>query len=77
MAACEYVRQNPVRAGLALDWRSWGHAGAAVVGYPNLTPDMEDFWERFWKLYARLRGAPIPVLTRRATGASEGSTVPK
>jgi putative transposase len=68
-SACEYVLQNPVRAGLRERWTDWPYLGAMVAGYPRLDPRGEDFWERFWKIYNRLVSvAPaVPALTRRAT----------
>jgi hypothetical protein len=52
--ACQYVRENPVRAGLVEDWRAWPYAGAMVAGYPDFDPRDGDFWDDFWKVYNRL-----------------------
>ena len=52
--ACHYVQQNPVRARLVADSRSWPYLGCIVPGYPRLTLDDDDFWDRFWKIHARL-----------------------
>lgn len=52
--ACQYVRENPVRAGLVEKWSDWKFAGALVPGYPDLDPRRDDFWERFWKIYVRV-----------------------
>jgi len=56
MSACSYVRMNPVRAGLAADWKPWVFSGAMVAGYPKLEPREDDFWERFWRIYERIAG---------------------
>ena len=53
-AVANYVFENPVRAGLAADWRSHAFLGALAPGYPDLDPRDEDFWERFWRIYAKL-----------------------
>ena len=67
--ACEYVLNNPERAGLCAQWREWTYLGAMVPGYPDLDPRRVDFWERFWKIHNRLVGSSsVPALTRRATG---------
>ena len=49
-----YVFENPVRAGLVAAWRDYTHLGALVPGYPDLDPRDEDYWERFWRIYAKL-----------------------
>ncbi len=53
-AMCEYVRENPVRAGLVEGWEMWPYSGAVVSGYPRLDPRDVSFWEDFWKIHARL-----------------------
>lgn len=49
-----YVRENPVRAGLASAAAAWPYVGAMVPGYPDLNPAAGDYWDRFWRIYARL-----------------------
>jgi REP element-mobilizing transposase RayT len=53
-ATCTYVRENPMRADLAHDWRDWRYAGALVPGYPNFDPRDADFWDRFWRVCAKV-----------------------
>jgi REP element-mobilizing transposase RayT len=53
-AVAAYVFENPVRAGLVEQWRDYPFLGALVPGYPELDPRAEDFWERFWRIYAGL-----------------------
>ncbi len=49
-----YVFENPVRAGLVTEWHAYPYLGALVPGYPDLDPRDEDFWDRFWRIYAKL-----------------------
>ena len=52
---CFYILANPVRAGLINISERWPFCGAVVTGYPRLHPQDEDFWPKFWKLYAAAR----------------------
>ncbi len=52
MTVAYYILANPERARLTDDWRTYPHLGAIVAGYPTLDPREEDYWERFWKIYA-------------------------
>jgi putative transposase len=52
---CFYILDNPVKAELVSRPEEWAFNGAVVPGYPTLHPLAEDFWEKFWKLHARLR----------------------
>ena len=54
-AACWYVLENAVRAGLVTHPRQWKWLGAVVPGYPDVHPLEQDFWPLFWKLYAQQR----------------------
>lgn len=49
---CFYVLANPVLAKLVTEDGVWPFSGAMVPGYPALHPRQEDFWEKYWKLYA-------------------------
>jgi len=53
--ACHYVLENPLQAELVKDPRAWLFSGAVVPGYPTLHPLQEDFWPKFWKLYAQAK----------------------
>ncbi len=44
---CEYVAENPVRAGLCSSPAEWRYAGCIVPGYPSL----ERFAPTFWQIY--------------------------
>jgi REP element-mobilizing transposase RayT len=47
----DYIRQNPVRAGLVSEPKDWEYAGAMIPGYPDLAWNKPIFQERFWKSY--------------------------
>jgi len=53
--ACHYVLENPLQAELVKDPRAWLFSGAVVPGYPTRHPLQEDFWPKFWKLYAQAK----------------------
>jgi putative transposase len=52
---CFYVAANPVRAELMKKIDTWPYTGCIVPGYPKMNPMEEDFWPKFWKIYAKLR----------------------
>ena len=52
---CLYIAANPVRAGLMEENEVWPYTGCVVPGYPKLNPADENFWPRFWKIFAKLR----------------------
>ncbi len=49
-----YILENPVRAGLVEDPKIWPWLGCAVPGYPRLSPMEEDYWEKYWRIHAKL-----------------------
>ena len=53
----EYIARNPERANLvaAGKFREYRFTGCLVPGYPDLSPWQDDYWDRFWRLYQRLR----------------------
>jgi putative transposase len=53
-AVADYVLENPVRAGLVRDWPAYPFSGSIVPGYPVIDPREKDFWDRFWRIFARL-----------------------
>jgi REP element-mobilizing transposase RayT len=56
-AVAWYVRANPVRRNLVASEKAIGeypYSGCLVPGYPELNLASEDYWERFWKIYAYL-----------------------
>ena len=52
---CFYILNNPVAAELVSRPEDWNFCGAVIPGYPTLHPLAADFWEKFWKLYAKFR----------------------
>jgi putative transposase len=64
-SACNYVLLNPVRAKLVNEPKEWPYLGSLVSGYPELNPLESGYWEKFWRIYYRLRdpalGGAAPV----------------
>ena len=52
---CNYILENPLRAELVKAPVEWAFSGAVVPGYPTLHPLQDDFWPKFWKLYAKAK----------------------
>jgi putative transposase len=50
---CFYIIDNARVAELVEDPKDWPFAGAVVPRYPAMHPLTEDFWSKFWKLYAQ------------------------
>jgi REP element-mobilizing transposase RayT len=50
---CFYIMNNPVRANLVVRPGDWEFCGALVPGYPTLHLLNPDFWDKFWRLYAK------------------------
>jgi putative transposase len=50
-ATCQYIAENPVRAGLTTDQAPWPYTGCIVPGYFDLNPFQPDFWDKFWRIY--------------------------
>ena len=53
----EYIARNPERKNLVpLDhFRDYPFTGCLVPGYPELTFQQPDYWDRFWRTYSYLR----------------------
>jgi putative transposase len=51
-----YILQNPVRAGLTVQWQDYPFCGNSIPGYPRLFVQQEEYWERFWRVYQKLCG---------------------
>lgn len=49
---CHYILENPLRGELVKQPDEWPYLGAVVAGYPTLHPLQQDFWMKFWKIYA-------------------------
>jgi hypothetical protein len=50
-----YIFENPIRANLVTEWRSYPFLGALVPGYPMLDVRDGDFIGRFWSIYSYLQ----------------------
>ena len=70
-AACTYVGENPQRAQLCDEWRSWRFLGGMVAGYPDMDPRAADYWNDFWKIHARLIARQLSQVARRGSGGTE------
>ncbi len=53
--ACNYILENPLQAELVKHANDWPFSGAVLPGYPTLHPLRDDFWPKFWTLYAQAR----------------------
>jgi len=69
-SAAEYIARNPERAGLVKEdcFRDYPFTGCVVPGFPELRPWQEDYWDRFWRIYAHLRDHGL----MRVRGEDEG-----
>ena len=54
-STCHYIQENPVRQGLVMDWADYEYTGCMHPGYPELNVRAEDYWLRFWRIYAYVR----------------------
>ena len=52
---CFYILNNPVRSRLATEPAAWQFSGAILPGYPKLHPLGDDFWKKFWQLFAQAK----------------------
>ena len=52
---CFYTAANPVRDELVTKPEDWPFTGCLVPGYPKLNSFEEDYWSKFWKIFAKLR----------------------
>jgi len=51
---CNYVRLNPVRAGLVEKWNEYPYLGMMIAGYPTLTWLSENPLGWFWRIHNRI-----------------------
>lgn len=52
---CFYIAANPMRAKLVGGKEIWPFTGCIIPGYPKLNPLDEDYWSKFWQIFAKLR----------------------
>jgi len=70
-AVLHYVVENPMRAGLVDEGRQWPYSGSILAGWPDLDWRREDFWERWWKIFADTADS-AGAGSRSATPAESG-----
>lgn len=54
LGVVHYVFENPVRAGLVVQWKDYPYIGCCVAGYPDLDVRREDYLDLFWRIHRRL-----------------------
>jgi REP element-mobilizing transposase RayT len=52
---CFYIAANPVRSELMGENDVWPFTGSIIPGYPKLNPMADDYWSKFWRIFAKLR----------------------
>jgi putative transposase len=65
---CFYISANPVRAELIGETKTWPFTGCLIPGYPQLNPLAEDYWSKFWRIFAKLRQPDAGNIERPAMG---------
>jgi REP element-mobilizing transposase RayT len=65
---CFYIAENPVRAKLVAGQNVWPFTGCLVPGYPKLNPLADDYWSKFWRIFAKLRQPNAGNIKRPALG---------
>jgi putative transposase len=65
---CFYIAANPVRAELIGEKEVWPFTGCVVPGYPKLNPTTEDYWSKFWRIFAKLRQSDSGNIKRPPIG---------
>lgn len=61
---CNYILMNPVEKSLSNTPIAWPYNGCVVPGYPDLHPLQDDFWNKCWKIYNKLRQPDSGNLSR-------------
>jgi len=65
---CFYIAANPVRAELIGGKKVWPFTGCVIPGYPKLNPLDDDYWSKFWRIFAKLRQPDAGNLQRPPIG---------
>jgi putative transposase len=65
---CFYIAANPVRAELIGGKEVWPFTGCVIPDYPKLNPSAEDYWSKFWRIFARLRQPDAGNIKRPSIG---------
>ncbi len=61
---CFYIAANPARAGLISTEQTWKFTGTVIPGFPKLNPSADDFWPKFWRIYAKLKESDASLVIR-------------
>ena len=61
---CFYIIDNARKEGLVIHPKEWKFCGAIIPGYPAMHPLEEDFWPKFWKIYAASLAADAGQIVR-------------
>jgi putative transposase len=67
---CDYLLNNPVRAGFVTNPSGWEFIGAVIPGYPKMEPAEPEFWPKFWKIYLGKRAPDAGDIMRPAIGGA-------
>jgi len=57
-----------VRAELIGGKKVWPFTGCVIPGYPKLNPLDDDYWSKFWRIFAKLRQPDAGNLQRPPIG---------
>ena len=68
---CFYIAANPVRAKLMGETEVWPFTGCVIPGYPKLNPVGEDFWQKFWRIFSKLRQSDAGEIVRPPIDSDE------
>jgi REP element-mobilizing transposase RayT len=63
---CHYVLANPIQAELVKNAIEWRFCGTILPGYPATHPLEDDFWQKFWRIYAQSKHADAANINRPA-----------
>jgi putative transposase len=54
-STCAYIQENPVRKEIVSAWSEYAYTDCMIPAYPELDLRAEDYWTRFWRVYAYVR----------------------
>ena len=72
---CFYIAANPVRAKLIGEKEIWPFTGCVISGYPKLNPLDEDYWSKFWRIFAKLRQSDADNIKRPPIGLKSNQSL--
>ena len=65
---CFYIAANPVRAELIGGKEVWPFTSCVIPGYSRMNPLADDFWSKFWRIFAKLQQPDAGSLNRPPIG---------